>query len=989
MMSESHDDAIAIVGMSCRVPGAATLETLWQNLRDGRESIERWSAGDPIDDEVDPALLADPRFVRARATLPGIEEYDAHFFEDSPAEAALLDPQHRVFLECCWEALEVSGHVVPDPRRLVGVFGGTALSSYLLLHVAPQARRRGIDPLLVNLGNGESFLATRVSYKLDLRGPSHSVASACSTSLVAVHLAAQSLLNHECDVALAGGVSINLTQRHGYLHVEGSVLAKDGACRPFDASAGGIVFGSGCGVVALRRLADAIADGDHIHAVILGSAINNDGAARSGYTAPSVDGQAEVIREALANASTDPSEIDYVEAHGTGTALGDPIELRALRKALGPAQHRASCAVGSLKGNVGHLDAAAGVLGLIKVALMMEHAMFVPSVGCAHPSPLIEWTKDGFHVQQRLQPWDGGRPRRAGVSSFGMGGTNAHVIVGEPPPRADPAQPRPQTSLLVLSAKTSGALQRQGEQLADWLERHPERSLTDVEFTLAKRRRFEFRRCVVAATREDAVTQLRTATDARARTPSRPAVVWMFPGQGSQFVGMAASLLVEDEIFRRTFERSAEVLSAKLGLDLRALLTDAASDPEPLRATAIAQPALFAIEHAIAESLKARGVLPDALIGHSLGELAAACVAGVFTFEDALDLVVARGRLMQAQVPGAMLSIWTPRAEVAAWLSPSLELAAVNAPSLCVVAGPTAEIEVLEARLTEAGIRQRRLHTSHAFHSRSMVGAAEAFVEEVSRYARRPPTIPIASNLDGSLLDPDVVTSPEYWGRLIVRPVAFAAGVETLSARWNEIVWIELGPGRALSTFVRATHRTATAIEIQPSGHGAPGEWPSALGKMWQHGLDPSWSTGGDHCNLPTYPFERSRHWIERSDDSRPNVVRHPATPARASASPPSLEREVAAIWSDVLGIEEIGMDDDFFEMGGHSLLATTLIGRLREHFGIDVPLQRLFEAPTVRMTAGIIGESRALETPTRSSVSQRFLQELARLSQSTISIAS
>jgi phthiocerol/phenolphthiocerol synthesis type-I polyketide synthase E len=1000
-----HGNEIAIVGIAGRFPGAADLAELWQNLCDGVEAVQRFTDDELAARGVPAQLLRDPSFVKAAASVADPALFDAALFGYTPREAELIDPQHRLFLECALEALEDAGHAAADPDVLVGVFGGAALSSYLVFNLLSNpALVASLDPLQINLGNANSFLTTRASYKLDLKGPSVSIESACSTSLVAIHFACQSLLGHECDLALAGGVSINLGVQHGYRYIPGSILSPEGTCRPFDAGAGGIVFGSGAGVVALRRLADALADGDAIYAVIRGSAVNNDGAARAGYTAPGVAGQAQVIAEALANADVPPETIRYVEAHGTGTALGDPIEIEALTRA-----YRAStaatqyCGIGSLKANLGHLDVVSGVAGLIKVALALRHRLLPPSIHCEVPNPAIDWAASPFFVATQLTPLSPGEaPVRAAVSSFGMGGTNAHAILEEPPVRAAAPAGRAQ-QLLVVSAATATALDAASARLAQHLRGEPDAALADVAFSLqVGRRRYPHRRAVVCDSVADAIAALdpgagRALTGYEPRT-GRP-VVFMFPGQGSQHAAMAAGLYAREPVFRSHIDDGSARLAPILGIDPRAVLFPAAgaASPRDLTRTELAQPLLFLVEHALAQLWMSWGVAPEAMIGHSVGEYVAACLAGVVTVRDALGLVAARGRLMQSLPPGDMISVNLPEAELARLISPPLAIAGVNGPALCVASGPADAIAALEQTLAARNIGARRLHTSHAFHSPLVEPILEAFAAELRRIPLAEPRIAWLSGTTGTWITPGEARDPAYWVRQLRQPVRFADGIAALAAR-PERVLLEVGPGQALATFARQCPGFASGADIVaslPHPRDASDDHRHALGalaRLWLAGVDIDWRAthGDDHrlrVPLPTYPFERQRYWISPGHGALTGVV--PAAPVRsepeataaisaaaatglhprpglrtAFVAPRSdLERAVAGVWQDVLGIADLGVDDNFFELGGHSLLATALVGRLRERLGLEIPLQALFDAQTVARMAEVVT---ALHTPAR-----------------------
>jgi acyl transferase domain-containing protein/thioesterase domain-containing protein/acyl carrier protein len=877
MMSEAVEGgesalAIAVIGMAGRFPGAPGLDGFWHNLSNGVESIATLTDAELLAAGVSPKLLANPRYVRARGRLDGVADFDASFFGMSPREAATTDPQHRIFLECAWEALEHGG---VDPARFpgsIGVYGGAAEGGYLLHHLAPnRPLMESLGALSPVIGNDKDHLTTRVAYKLDLRGPSITIQTACSTSLVAVQLACQALLGYQCDAALAGGVSVTFPQGTGHLHQPGNILSPDGRCRAFDAAAQGTVAGDGAGVVLLRRLADALADGDPILAVILGAAVNNDGSAKVGYTAPSVDGQAEVIAMAHAVAGVSPESMSYVEAHGTGTALGDPIEIAALTQAFrAGTEARGFCGIGSLKPSIGHLNTAAGIASLIKTVLALQHESLPASLNFETPNPAIDFASSPFVVNAARTPWPrGAAPRRAGVSSFGFGGTNAHVVVEEAPlpPAVEPSRP---LQLLVVSARTPAALEAATANLAEHLDRHSEQDLADVAHTLESgRRAFAHRRVVLAAGSSDAAAALRDPS--RASTgeaeSAAPKVAFLFPGQGAQHPGMGADLHRSEPVYRAVVDECAAILSPLLGLDIRRILHDRGSDSAAaLAGTALAQPALFVTEMALARLWMSFGIRPDAMIGHSLGEYVAACLAGVFSLGDALALVTARGRLMATSAAGAMLSIDLAEEEVRPLLGQALSLAALNAPTSVVVSGPEAAIAHLEARLAERGAVSRRLRASHAFHSASMDPLLAAFAAEVSKVRLHAPKIPYLSSVTGAFITAAEATDPGYWARHLRATVRFSPGLRAVA---EGRTLLEVGPGRAL-TALAGRHGLAAISTLGAAG-GRPSDHESllaAVGQLWISGARVDWSgvRAGEarrRVHLPTYPFERQRHWIE------------------------------------------------------------------------------------------------------------------------------
>ncbi|MFF1902982.1 SDR family NAD(P)-dependent oxidoreductase [Kitasatospora sp. NPDC058218] len=895
-MSEMSEelDQIAIVGMAGRFPGAPDVDAFRRNLEQGRESITTFSEHELLAAGVSPALLGRDGYVRARGVLEDADRFDAAFFGYSPREAEIMDPQHRVFLECAWEALESAGCVPEDFEGRIGVFAGSGMNSYLLHNVT--ANRRVFDaagPYQTMLAGEKDFLATRVAYKFGLTGPALSVQTACSTSLTAVHLACQSLLNSECDLALAGGVAVGSPLRQGHLYEPGGILSPDGHCRPFDAAAGGTVPGSGTGVVVLRRLADARRDGDTVDAVILGSAINNDGSLKAGYTAPGVDGQAAVIAEALAMAGVSAGTVGYVETHGTGTALGDPIEIAALTRAFrADTEATGYCAIGSVKSNIGHLDAAAGVASLIKAVLALRHEALPPSLHFTEPNPELDLEKSPFFVNDRLRPWPRGpEPRRAGVSSFGIGGTNVHLVLQEAPapepakvPAEVPAEvPAAGPVLLPLSGRTAEAVAQNAHRLADHLADHPEARLEDVAHTLTRHRRaFGQRRTVVGRDRAEAVAALRAVTAAEAtEAADRAPVAFLFPGQGTQYVDMARDLYRHEPVFTAELDRCAELFTAELGEDLRASLFPrpgrAAAAEARLARTELAQPALFLVEFALARQWSAWGVHPHAMVGHSIGEYVAACLAGVFSLEDAVHLVAARGRLVQSMPAGSMLTVFLSEDELAPWLADDdgdgLALAAVNSSALSVLSGPTGAVDGLERRLGAAGIPCRRLHTSHAFHSATMDDAVGPLVEAVRTVRLNPPRIPFCSNVTGTWITDEQATSPEYWGRHLRQPVRFCDAAALLLAD-PSLVLVEVGPGHTLADFLhrhrdRRDDRAVVGSLRHPHERADDREHLlHALGALWSAGVPVDWTAvrpaaGRRALRLPGYAFQRQRYWVD------------------------------------------------------------------------------------------------------------------------------
>jgi amino acid adenylation domain-containing protein len=1013
-------EGIAVVGLAGRFPGADDLGELWRNLCGGVESVRFYSREELAAAGVAPALLDDPRYVRAGAPLRDVQHFDADFFDFSAREAELMDPQHRLFLECCWEALENAGYDTRTWPGAIGVFAGMGMSGYLIRNLLSHPDLiQNAGPLQIRILNDNNFLTSLAAYKLDLRGPSVTVQSACSTSLVATCMACQSLLQFQCDMVLAGGVTVIVPHGLGYLALDG-VMSPDGHCRAFDAAARGTVEGSGAGVVVLRRLADAVADGDTIHAVIRGFATNNDGGFKMSFTAPSPEGQLEAIATAQTIAGVPAESITYVETHGTGTPLGDLVEVTALSEVFAAAtEQRGFCALGAIKTNIGHLDAAAGVAGLIKAVLAVEHGVLPPSLHFETPNPRIDFARSPFYVNTECRPWrPEGWPRRAGVSAFAIGGVNAHVVLEEPPAPA-PSAPAPPWLLLVLSARTETALEAATDRLLGHLRElpaEPATQLADIAYTLGVgRRAFPHRRMLAVRDLQDAVEVLERRDPRRLLTGTAavdPQVAFLFPGLGNEYAGMARGLYRDDAGFRARIDDGAARLEpllgvdlreiifaeeeggeevANQGIDLRRLLGRGSRAPrgeeagQRLRRTALSQPAVFLVEHALACRLLDWGIRPQAMVGFSIGEYVAACLAGVLSLDDALRLVAGRARLIDELPAGAMLAVPLSEDAVAPWLVGGLSLAAVAGPELTVLAGTELAVAAAEERLTASGHVCRRLQTSHAFHSALMEPAMARFLALFSDIELRPPEIPYLSNVTGHWITAGQATDPAYWAEHLRGTVRFADAVSEL---WREPgrVLVEVGPGQTLSSW---------ALQQSSASGGVGGADPVALstlrhafertddlafllqtvGRLWLTGLRPDWPAfwadqPRRRVPLPTYPFERRRYWIEpRTEPAVPPAVARPveaSVPASAAmaAAPtrrhvrPSLhvpyapprdatERRLVEILGELLRVEAVGLHDGFFDLGGDSLLATHLVARLNQELGAELTLRSIFESPT------------------------------------------
>ena len=1006
---------IAITGIANRFPGAPDRASFWSLLDTGTTTFEALDsetlrgAGTP--DE----LLESAAHVPFASRLDNIEDFDREFFGMTAREAVVLDPQHRLFLECAWEALEDAGIDPGRTSRSIGVFAGASLNAYLIRNLA-------CDPMLLTtpsgflslVANEKDYLASRAAYGLDLHGPAITVQTACSTSMAAVHVAMQSLVLGECDVALAGGVSIRVPQETGFLHHEGMPFSADGTCRPFDARGTGTVFGSGAGVVVLKPLEAARDDRDEIYATILASAVNNDGSRKVGFTAPSVDGQADVIRRAILLADVEPSEIGYVEAHGTATTLGDPIEVAALAQVFGNGRST-PCRIGSVKSNIGHMETAAGVAGLIKTALMLKHRRFVPSSGFETPNPHIDFNAVGMTVQTESEAWivPEGMRRRAGVSSFGMGGTNVHMVLEEPPEFDAGRATAPRRNLFVLSARSDAALAQAGRNLADWCAGREDSDAAEVAANLQLRRaHMQMRQAFTAATLADAAAKwARSDLERNHFGPRFDEFVggaFVYCGAGAQFPGMMADLTAVEPVFRTSVERSAALFESLMGLDILPYLTarvrgDGAAEAR-MRAPDVMFPALFAVQNAMGDLLESWGLRPSLVMGHSNGEYAAAVRAGVMALETAITLVATRARLMMELPAGGMISV---AAGVDAVLPVAkrfdLSIGADNAPANVVLSGTRDRLDAAELAFRgELGLRTRPILVSAALHSHLMHGISDRFAEIASGMEFNAPNLPWISTVSGEFMDPSRAPSDQYWVDHLTERVQFRKAAETLVSLERIPVVTDLGPGHVAGDLLRQNTRASAPVVV--SAARAPHERTEddvaaidALARLWTLGADVDWLAFNDgirpvKCDMPHYPWQRRRYWIDppvggpsgshvadhfdeqRGAVSLPETDDRPVLTSMHVAPQTDTEHRLLALWQSFLGIARIGTADDFIELGGTSLMATELVAAINAEFGTTLDLRRFLQC---RNAAGV---SRALDELVRDRDARLLAEALAEI---------
>lgn len=898
--SSARSTDIAIIGMAGRFPEARNVAEFWRNLCAGVNSVRPIPEAE-LELSAEDLLMAqdNPQYVKMAAVIDDADKFDAAFFGIFPKKAVTMDPHQRLFLECCWHALEDGGYVPEQYDGSIGVFAGCYMNTYLLasLRTNPSFIYDLADvfhggSFQNEIGFEKDYLATQVSYLLNLRGPSLTIQTACSTSLVAVTSACQSLAFGECDMALAGAATLRFPQKRGYLYEEGGMMSPDGQCKTFDERANGTIFGNGVATILLKRLDNAVADGDDIYAVIRGWGLNNDGNRKPGYTAPSIEGQVEAVAKAQKMAGIGGDTITYIEAHGTGTSLGDPIEIDALSQVFRrTSAEKQYCAIGSVKTNVGHLDCVAGIAGLIKTALAIKHAQIPASLNFERPNPKIDFVNSPFFVNTALRDWDTASiPRRAGVSSFGVGGTNAHVVLEEAPRSHEPddfaVSSGSPYQLLSLSARSEDAVGQAAKDLAGYLRANGDVDLTDVAYTLtAGRRQFAYTSVVAASSVADAAEKLEAAPAVvkSAATADDTPTVFMFPGQGSQYANMGRSLYETESVYRAAFDRCSEILHPYLGVSLPELLfidgEPSAAQQQKITETAFAQPAICAMEYSLAQFWISRNVRPSALIGHSVGEFSAAAIAGILTLEDAMSLVALRGQMMQSLPSGKMAAVRLPEADVLPFLRDDVVIGAVNSPHLCVISGPSESVFAVQRDLEQAGVVCRPLHTSHAFHSGMMDPILPRFEETALQMTLNVPELPIVSTVTGTWLTDDEAQSPAYWTSNLRATVRFADGLSNFTSSSDETaqpVLLEVGPGQALTMLARQQPNRQQPQVVLPSCAHPKNETSDAeifcesTGRLWQAGvpidrLVPYADATTRRCHLPGYPFERKRFWYDTS----------------------------------------------------------------------------------------------------------------------------
>lgn len=992
--------------MSGRFAKAKNVNEYWANLLEGKECVTFFSDDELIKAGITKDKLAAENYVKAKPYLEDIDKFDADFFKINSREASLMDPQHRIFLECAYEALEDSGYMSDKFHGDIGLFAGCDTNTYLLNNVItnnPDIIEE--DPLEVKM-NDKDYLCTRVAYKLNLTGPAVMVQSACSTSFAAIHMASESILSGECDMALAGAISLTLPAKKGYFYKPGGVVSKNGHCKAFDKDADGTVYGDGVGVLVLKRLSDAIEDNDNIYAIIKGSVINNDGADRSGFTAPGLKGQSKVITDTLEACGVDPKTISYVETHGTGTSLGDAIEIQGLTEAYQKyTKEKQFCAIGSNKPNIGHISTASGMASIIKVALALKNEVIPKTINYQQANEKIDFKNSPFYVNVTSKSWKRSKnPRRAGISAFGLGGTNAHLILEEAPLAAEEKDEKEEYLMFNLSAKTSNALKDYEERLAQYIKKEPD--LSSAAYTLQNyRKAYKYRSVVIGKNREEIEQALkeRKANYESDLSQDRQ-VVFMFPGVGEEYEGMLKELYDKQPLFKKHFLKCAHIIKEKFDFDIvNELLASKENNTnsntnmmrnifhsdntriENFRKIQYIYVLNFSIEYAIAKFLIEIGIKPHKMIGYSIGEYVAACLAGVFTLEDTIYLLYIRGKLIEELPTGSMLSVMLPVEKLQPIIGDSLSISAIDSSKITVVGGEVDEITALQKKLLSEGIASKQIKTSHAFHSKMMIPALDKYRDILAKVSKKPPKVKFISNITGKYITDEEAVSSEYWCNHMLKTVQFAKGIKTILADNEEDIFVEAGIGNTLSTFVLqdSVNLVKKVVAVTKTYYEKVSDIEKvyrAIARLWVLGVEVDWQKFfGDKkhkkISVPTYPFEKKSYWIEGNIKKLSSMILNNYVDIdnknEAKANRMELNREdikslykspvtptqdkVLEIFKDTLGYDNLGVEDNFFEIGGNSLLAINVNFQVVKKFNVEIPLELFYNEPTVTFIADYI----------------------------------
>lgn len=968
---EYNNTDIAVIGLSGVFPKAGNIGVLWSNLVDQKSGISFYTEEELIQYGIPEDLVKRSDYVKARGDVADIDMFDSELFHISTYEADLMDPQHRILLECSYSALEDAGCNPEKYKGRIGIFAGCSMNSYLFYNIYPSLQKTfSSKTLLASIGNDKDSLTSTVAYRLNLKGPAVTVQSSSSTSLTAICFACQSLLNYQCDAVLAGGVSLGPPEKGGYLYEKDGILSPDGKCRSFDQDAAGFVPGSGCGIVVLKRLKDAIRENDHIYAVVKGYAVNNDGAGKVSYSSPSVLSQVEVIKDAQEFAGVCPEDIDYIEAHGTGTKLGDPIEFEALKTVFSGYHDEYKCAVGSIKSNIGHLDTAAGVAGFIKTSLMLYNKKIVGNMNFNNPNPYLDIDNSPFYIPKKTKDWISrpGKLRTAGVTSLGMGGTNAHIILQEYVENKSQEEDSNNPSLLMFSANTPEALDKVVENMATYLETNNV-SLNNVAYTLYNgRQELKQRFSVVCNDLQEAILTLKMGGRKYTNSiKSNKKIAFVFPGQGVQRVRMFQSIYLKYDYFKKIVDFCFQYIKESWSIDLMPILFPADENyneaEKLIFETRYAQCILFCVQYAMAKLYINLNINPDVLIGHSLGEYVAACVAGVMSLEDTIDLLVKRSRLMDDMEPGIMLAVHSGVDDIVDLLDESISIACINAKNSIVLSGPETNIQNLQKTLVEKNVSYKQLSNQRAFHSWMTNNILPAYKNEVDKVVLKTPNIPFVSNLTGKIIKNEEVTDPEYWIKHTANTVQFYEGIKLLEE--DTVYYLEIGPGTSLSEIISgiigSENKNRILTQTLSKEKNDQKDFYTVLGKLWECGfeidLSQLYPEASRKISLPSYPFQKKSHWIGDKILDKYEIEKPKSQISKQDAPDSSinLTKKVAMIFHEILGDNSIKNDESFFDYGGHSLMAITMLTRLKEVFNIELSLSEFFEKPTINAVAGMI----------------------------------